>query len=86
MNACKDCRQRAGVYDGRCARCRDRALALRPPPIDPEDEWTEEELESLIAAQMQNLPPWWEQDMEREARKDGRIAHNIGWLIYRGRV
>lgn len=83
---CKDCRTRIGVYDGRCARCRDRALAMSPPVIDPEDEWTEEELDALIAEQSkpENLPSWWERDVYIQSLRDG--LHQMGWLLKRGRI
>lgn len=83
---CLGCGLKSGFRAGLCDSCYHRKQATSPARIDPEDEWTEDELEALIAEQSrpENLPSWWERDARLQNAED--VTDRISWLFRRGRV
>lgn len=48
-----------------------------PRPFDPADsrEWTEAELDAMIAEQRRCLPSWWEHDVRMMQIEDATLEH-----------
>ena len=67
---CRHCRSTKRTIQARrlCSRCylmpevRERYGKLKTLPPPPRPEPTEAELDAMIAEQMANLPPWWNED------------------------
>lgn len=76
MEVCIHCRQNKGYLHrrGLCQTCfGKKQIRFRYPKLgQPDREPTEEEVEQTIKEQMENLPPWWHEDVEKQTRRQGK--------------
>ena len=66
----RDVTRQAKNYCSRECYIKDTAYRKMRGLIVPSDEATEEELNQVIAEQMQCLPSWWELDTRRMRKRD----------------